>query len=124
MKKLLLSLLLFAAPVFAQTTTTTVRISWAEATPGATFNVYRWYKALPPALAGANGFQKMNAAPITAMTYDDTTAVLGTSYSYKITAVNSAGESAPTPEADITVSAPVIVPAVPTNLKVSIVITN
>jgi fibronectin type 3 domain-containing protein len=128
MKKLIFVLLLFTAPTFAQVVptpaTTTVQLAWTETTPGATFNVYRWYKGLLPAQAGPNGFQKMNAAPITALTYNDTTAAVGTMYTYEVTAVNASGESAPSTQVDITVSAPVIVPAVPTNLKVTVVITN
>jgi fibronectin type 3 domain-containing protein len=118
MKKLLISLLLFAAPVFAQTAKTGAMITWQEATPGATFNVYRWDKSQ------VAGFTKINTAPITAMTYTDTTAIVGVAYAYKVTAVNSAGESAQSVEADITVSAPVVIPAVPTNLKVTVIVTN
>ena len=128
MKKLLLSLLLFATPAFSQVVpppaTLTTHLAWSETTVGATFNVYRYYKGIPPAQAGPNGFQKMNAAPITTLTYDDATAVVGTMYTYEVTAVNASGESAPSTQVDITVMPPVVVPAVPTNLKVSVVITN
>lgn len=118
MKKLFLSLLLFATPAFAQTPATkTVHVSWSEATTGATFNVWRWN-------TGQNGFLKLNTKPVTDLFFDDATAVLGTAYAYKISAVNSAGESAQSLEADITVAVPVVIPAVPTNLKVTVVITN
>lgn len=113
-----------AGAVFAQTTpptptpaTMTVHVSWSEATAGATFNVHRWTK-------GQNGFAVINTAPITGLTYDDTTALVGTAYTYTVSAVNSAGESAQSQGVDITVSAPITVPAVPTNLKVTVVITN
>jgi fibronectin type 3 domain-containing protein len=96
--------------------TKTVTVSW-NPEPGVTFNVYRWS-------TGQNGFAKLNAAPITTLTYNDTTAVLGTAYSYKVSAVNSAGESAQSVEADITVSVPVTIPGVPTGVKVTVVITN
>jgi fibronectin type 3 domain-containing protein len=93
-------------------------VTWQEATPGTTFNVYRWDKSQ------VAGFTKINAAPITTLSYNDTTAVAGVAYAYKVTAFNSSGESAQSAEVDITVSVPVIVPAVPTNLKVTVVITN
>ena len=94
-------------------------LTWQEATPGVTFNIYRWDKSQ------VAGFTKINAAPVTAMTYNDTTTVTGVAYAYKVTAVNSAGvESAQSVEVDITVSVPVVIPAVPTNLKVTVVITN
>jgi hypothetical protein len=101
----------------AAQTTKTVRITWQDTTVSATFNVWRWN-------TGQNGFVKLNSTPIAAMTYDDTTAVLGTAYSYKVSAVSAAGESAQSAEADITVSLPIVVPAIPTNLKVTVVITN
>jgi fibronectin type 3 domain-containing protein len=119
MKLRLLSVILACSfSVAAQTPATkTVTVTWQEATPNVTFNVYRWN-------SGQNGFIKLNAAPVTTLTYNDATAVLGTAYSYKVSAVNSAGESAQSTEADITVSQPITVPAVPTNLKVTVVITN
>jgi hypothetical protein len=112
-------LLLFASPVFAQQpVTTTVRVTWADVTPGATFNIYRWDKTQ------TSGFKKINVAPITTMTYDDPTAVVGVTYSYRVSAVIGVQESAQSVEKVISVSAPVIVPAVPTDLKVIVIITN
>jgi fibronectin type 3 domain-containing protein len=119
MKKLFFCLLLFASPAFAQQpVTTTVHVTWDEATAGATFNVYRWDKTQ------TSGFKKINAAPITAMSYDDPTAVVGVTYSYRVTAVNAGGESAQSLEKVISVSAPIVIPLVPTNVKVTVVITN
>lgn len=114
-----------AGAAFAQTVTPpptpvtqAVTLTWQETTPGVTFNIYRWDKTQ------VNGFQKINSAPVTTPTYTDTTAVVGTSYAYKVSAVNSAGESAQSAEADITVTVPVTIPGVPTGLKVTVVITN
>lgn len=110
-------ILLTCSSAFAQTTpppTRTVTLTW-NTQAGVTFNVYRW-------TTGQNGFQKINTAPVTTPTYNDATAVVGGAYGYKVSAVSpTAGESAQSPEVDITILA---VPATPTGLKVSVVITN
>lgn len=115
-------LLVATGSSFAQTVTPPVTqpvtLAWLEATPSVTFNIYRWDKSQ------VTGFTKINATPVTTLTYTDTTAVVGTMYAYKVSAVNSAGESAQSAEADITVSVPVTIPGVPTGLKVTVVITN
>jgi hypothetical protein len=127
----ILSITSFAAR--AQTTpaaTKTVTVTWADTTAGATFHVWRW-------TAGQNGFAVINTVatavtvipcvPVvagqTCYSYTDTIPV-GILYAYKVSALNGGQESPQSPEADITVSAPTIVPAVPTNLKVTVVITN
>jgi hypothetical protein len=134
MKLRLLSVILACSfSVAAQTTptpVTKVTVTWADTTAAATFNIWRW-------TTGQNGFQKINTTPTTATvvpcvpvisgktcyTYNDTIA-LGVLYAYKISAVSGGTESAESVEADITVSPTVIVPAVPTDVKVNVVITS
>jgi hypothetical protein len=132
MKLRLLSVILACSfSVAAQTSATkTVTVTWADTTAGATFDIYRW-------TAGQNGFQKVNAAPVagtvipcvplvagkTCYTYNDTIS-LGILYAYKVSAVSGGTESAESVEADITVMPTVVVPAVPTDVKVTVVITN
>lgn len=110
--------------------TTKVQVTWSDTTTGATFNVWRW-------TAGQNGFLKINTVPTavtvvpcapvvtgqTCYSYIDTIP-LGVLYAYKISAVNGTQESPQSVEADITVAAPVTVPATPANIKVTVVITN
>lgn len=76
-------------------------------------------------LAGYNVYRngtKVNSALITSMTYGDSTASASTTYSYKVEAVDGAGNKSPqSAAASITTPAPpdTTAPSVPTNLKVT-----
>lgn len=75
MKRLLLfGVLLFAVPCAAQTT---VPLSWdASPTPGVSYNLYRTKTATGCATVNT-GCVKVNATPITALTFVDTPGVSG-----------------------------------------------
>lgn len=100
----------------------TVVLTWDALPAAVSFNVWRW-------TAGQNGFAKVNVTPVVSPatgtpTFSDTTGVLGTKYSYYVTAVNTAGESAPSAQVDVTVIVPVSIPGIPTGLKVTVIVTQ
>jgi cellulose 1,4-beta-cellobiosidase len=85
-----------------------VTLNW-NASSGATgYNVYRG------TAPGQEGAVPLNASPVAALSYTDTTAQNGTTYYYKVTAVNANGQSAPSNEAVATPTAPPAVPPPPT----------
>lgn len=91
-KKLLAILVFFAAPVFAQHNVT---LTWnASPTSGVSYNVYR---SLQPSGAFAI------AGNTAALTFIDSSVVAGSSYSYYVKALNSAGESVASAEVQSTV---------------------
>lgn len=85
-----------------------------------------WGDNVDPALSGYNvyrstdgtTFTQVNSAPLTSSDYVDTTAVAGTNYTYRLTALGAVGvESLPTTLATTTATAsPTLAPAAPTNV--------
>ncbi|MGB7979561.1 MAG: DUF4082 domain-containing protein [Candidatus Nanopelagicales bacterium] len=89
----------------ATATPTGITLDWADTTGATGYNVYR--------AATANGtYTKITTNQVTTSSYDDTTAPIGTTY-YKVTAVNTAGESTQSNPANAT---RVAAPATPTGL--------
>jgi len=113
MKRLLaiaaiLGFALFTAPV-AQAQSPQVVLGW-DTTPTATgYNVYR-------SATSGGPYTKLNATPVTVLTYTDTTVVRGSTYFYTVRAVNATGESPNSNQ--ITHTVPQAVPPAPTNLRV------
>ena len=67
--------------------TTSIDLSWTSSGGSSSYNVYR--------ASSANGnFEKINSIAVVATTYSDTGLAAGTTYYYKVTAVNNIGESA------------------------------
>jgi len=99
MKKLLISLFLFAGFAFGQQTHSATPTWTDTANPsGTTYNAWRASGTCPspgPTTTPPSGFTQLNAAAITAMTYTDTTVAAGATYCYVLTAVTSAGQSVP-----------------------------
>ena len=72
-------------------------LTWSapsDATTGSTYNIYRATGACPTSGLGTLTFAKVNAAPITALTYVDSGLTVGT-YCYYATQVQSSTESLP-----------------------------
>jgi hypothetical protein len=93
-----------------------VVLSWtastdAAANPTLTYNVYKFSGVCTT--TGSPVFTKINTAPVTTLTYTDSTVTTGT-FCYYVTAVLNGAESAPSTQ----VSA-VILLAAPTLLKVT-----
>ena len=91
-----LALAAFALAAPARARTHNVSLAWtastdAAANPSLTYNVYR-----SPGCSGA--FTKLNASPVTALTYTDTGLLAGT-YCYQATSVLAGTESAPSNQA-------------------------
>ncbi len=84
-----------------------VTLTWTASTGAATYNVYRG------ATAGGEAATAV-ATGITATSYTDTGLTNGSTYFYKVAAVNTGGTSAQSAEASATPSAPV--PTAPTGL--------
>lgn len=69
---------------------TQINLSWTAVSGATSYNIYR-SSAASVAIAAAN---KINASAVTTSSYNDTTGLsASTAYFYKVTAVNSAGES-------------------------------
>ncbi len=100
-------LLAMAFPILSQAASAVV--AWDA--PTGTITGYNIYRSTTSGVFTA----KLNAAPITALTYTDTTVVAGTTYFYVVRAVNGTGESPNSNQ--ITVVVPVALPAAPTNLR-------
>jgi len=64
----------------------TIHLSWATTAGASSYNVYR-------ASAADAVYEKINASSVAATTYIDTGLLAGMTYYYKISSVNSAGES-------------------------------
>ncbi len=73
------------------------------------YNVYRSDSA-------SGSFTKLNTTPLTASAYDDTAAPAGVESFYQVTAVNSAGESAPATTSATRPEPSAEIPAAPTGL--------
>lgn len=98
--KTLLLILAFAAALVAQTGRT-VSLSWtASTTTGVTYNIYRGPGSCSP--TPPNG-TKINAAPISTLTYDDTTMPAVGVYCYYATAVANSLESPPSNRVEATI---------------------
>lgn len=85
-----------------------VTLTWAEVSPSdpaTSFNVHR-------ATASAGPFAVIGSPSV--LTFIDSTVSAGITYWYEVTSVNSAGESGPSNEVNVTI--PVSLPAVPTGL--------
>lgn len=108
-----LALLLFAGlSLYAQTGRQVV-LNWtASTTPGVSYNVYRGTGSCVPTLA----FTKLNANPVTAVTYTDNNVAIGT-YCYHVTAELAGLESVPSNS----VGAPVP-PLAPSGLTVNVTV--
>jgi hypothetical protein len=83
----LLCLLLLSGAVVAQTANRNVDLSWtASTTTGVNgYNIYRCVTTCTPAIG-----TPLNAALVTSTNYVDATAVVGTTYTYSVTAVAAA----------------------------------
>ncbi len=79
-----------------------VTLTWTPSVGATSYNIYM------------NGIVLVG---VTNTTYTDTGLVNGQTYSFQVTALNSAGESAKTPSVSVTPVAPVVPPAPPTNLS-------
>lgn len=112
---LVLVAVLFPFAASAQAKTHAVSLSWADPDPGVTFNVYRRVTA-PPGTPDAP-FIKVNAAPVTALSFVDTNVAAGT-YTYYVTAVLASVESAKSNEATAIVPPAPVVPNAPSGLKI------
>jgi hypothetical protein len=102
-RRLVVLLLLVAAPAFGQTTHS-VKITWTDTTNpvGTTYGIYR---ASAPCSTNPT-LTKLNTAPITTMSYTDANVAAGT-YCYAGTAINAQGdESAKSNQAPATIAAP------------------
>lgn len=78
-----------------------IDLSWTAAANATGYNIYR-ANAAYVATSLAN---KITAAPITGTTYNDTGLTAGTTYFYRVAAVNAALQSMPTPDASATTTA-------------------
>lgn len=122
MKKLLLLLALASgsASAFAQCGTAAhcVVLSWTASvdTSVSSYSIYRLTGSCPAtAPTTTTGFTKINASPITGLTFTDLSISATASYCYVATAVNSAGESGPSNDASASLSFP---PSPPSMLSV------
>jgi len=109
-KNLILMFVLLAAMVFpllAQGASAV--LAWDA--PTGTITGYNLYRSTTSGVFTT----KLNATPITALTYTDATVVAGTTYFYVVRAVNGTGESPNSNQ--ITVVVPVALPAAPANLR-------
>ena len=59
-------------------------VSWSSSGAGVTYNVYRSTESCPAGI-----FEKLNATPVNGTTYTDTTATSGTTYFYRVTAIDA-----------------------------------
>jgi hypothetical protein len=83
-----------------------VTLSWNPVSGAASYKVYR---------GTASGAEGLIQSGVTATTFTDTGLTNGTTYFYKVTAVNAVGESVPS--AEVSATPQVAPPAAPTNLS-------
>ena|SRR6202795_991769 len=88
MKRLLLLLILFTTPAFAQHSVT---LTWTPS-PSANVTGYNVYKQTGPCVV-TGAFTKVTSTPITAFTYVDASLASGATFCYTVTAVNASSES-------------------------------
>jgi hypothetical protein len=72
------------APAIVQKPAARLDLSWTASTTVTAFGGYNVYRS-----SGGGSYTKLNATPLSATTYSDTTTVDGTSYTYKINAITS-----------------------------------
>lgn len=75
--------------------TTEIDLSWTATSGATSYNVYG-------SSTSGGTYTKINSSPVTTNSFKNTGLTTGTAYYYKITAVNSAGESAQTTAATAT----------------------
>ncbi len=100
-------------------------LSWTDGTPVDPANPLTWggsnneigYRI--ERAAGIGAFQEIGKALANVTTFTDNTTVSGTVYQYRVVAYNAAGDSASVP---VLVGAAVPVPAAPSNLQVSLLL--
>jgi len=86
-----------------------VTLTWTAAATATSYNVYR---STTPGVQGA----KIGSSP--SVGYADSTSVNGTTYYYEVTAVNAAGEGAPSTQSSAaTPAVPAVVPAAPASVN-------
>jgi fibronectin type 3 domain-containing protein/peptidoglycan/xylan/chitin deacetylase (PgdA/CDA1 family) len=91
-----------------------ITLNWTASTDATGYNVYR-------ATTSGGSYVKVNNAPTSATSYTDTGLSEGTTYYYKLTAVNSAGESAQSANASAaTATAVPTVPNAPVGLTAAV----
>jgi hypothetical protein len=102
MKRILTLVLLFAAPMFAQSFPhPSTEVTWNASPNGVAYNVYR-FPCTSAGVCDTSAPVKLNAAPVLVLTYTDATVVLGNNYGYWITALSSLGdESVPSNTASV-----------------------
>jgi len=95
MKKALLCMILFAAPLIARPPQHSVTLNWQDSInpAGTTYNVYK----AAGACSSASLFAKLNAAPIITKTFTDTKVSAGIAYCYAATSYVSPSESVKSP---------------------------
>ena len=101
-----------AAPanVTAAGGTNQITVSWSASTGATGYNVYRGTSS------NAESSVPLNPKPITTVAFTDSNTTTGIQYFYKVTAINSNGESGKSSEASATASAPAS-PAPPAGLQ-------
>jgi fibronectin type 3 domain-containing protein len=110
---LVLTLMLMLFPALTvQAQAATVNLAWDVPASGGAATGYNVYRST----VSGQFTTKLNATPLTTLTYADTTAVAGTTYFYVVRAVNASGESANSNQ--VTAAIPIPVPGAPTNLRV------
>lgn len=88
------------------TGTRTIDLNWNSVNGADSYNVYR-------STSSDGSYEKINVSPVTANSFSDTGLQPGTKYFYKVTSINSVGESAPsTPAEATTVSVPEVYDAI------------
>lgn len=98
--------------------THSVKLTWADTVnpTGTTYNVYKASGGCP-ASGIPTGASKLNATPVTVLTFTDSGITVAGSFCYYVTAVGSGGESAASNTASAVIPAP---PAAPTNLVITV----
>lgn len=76
----------------------TATLTWgapSDAIPTSAYNIYRATGTCPASGLGSLVFSKIDSAPITSLTYTDSTVTVGNSYCYYATQVQNGTESVP-----------------------------
>jgi hypothetical protein len=106
MTKVLLGLLVLAGLALGQVGLLhSISLAWTDPNnpAGTTYNVYRQNSGCPTTQpVSTSGFTKLNASPVSTLTFSDSPVVVGTTYCYIVTAVSAGAESGPSPDAGAT----------------------